>query len=127
MSPYAFGVLVSSLLAVELERFLPGQTGLPAVTESEVGMGEVVEGVGGLEGVSQVAEQDEGLRVVVDGAVVVAGPVVDPAETVQCGCCAFGVVMVALQGECGLTVGTCSRVIADPGGIPTDRGRACPG
>jgi len=102
LSLYALGVIVAALFPVQLQCLLPHLAGLLVLSEGGVRMAEVVEGVRGLVGVAEGAAQGEGLVVVVEGLLVVAGAVGDEPEAVQGGRFTVDGVVVPEQGEGGV-------------------------
>ena len=77
-----FGVLGALPGLVQLQRFPPDCLGPLVLAEGGVQVAQPVEGAGDFEGVSEVAEQGEGLLVVADGLVVVASVVLDVGQAV---------------------------------------------
>lgn len=100
----SIGVGCSVLGLVEGESLLPCLACEVEVVGGDVGMAEAVEGVGFFVNVAEVAEDGEGLPVVIDGLGVLPGVVGDVAEAVQRESFAVAVVVAAKQGERSLAV-----------------------
>jgi hypothetical protein len=100
----AFDVGVTALFPVQLQCFPPDRAGLVVLPEGGVGVADVVEGVREPVGVAEGSTQGEGLVIVVDGLLVLAGAVGDESEAVQRVRLARGVGVVSEQGEGGETV-----------------------
>jgi hypothetical protein len=118
MVPDPFSVGVTPLSPEQLHSLLPGGAGLAVLADGGMGVAEAVEGVGSFREVAEFAEQGDGLLVVVDGSVVVAGLVLDVAEAVERGRHPGGVVGVLVQGQRGSAVDAGGFVLAQAGGVP---------
>ena len=100
----ALGVGVALLGLVQVQRLSPDGAGFVTPAESGMRVTEVVEGIGGRVGVVERAEHAEGLLVETNGTVVVAGVVLDVAQTVEGGRFGMGVVVMPVQSQGRLAV-----------------------
>ena len=114
----AFGVGGAALVLVQLQCLPPHCPGLIVLSEGRRRVTDVVEGVRDPVGVAVVAAQGEGLVVVVEALLVVAGAVGDESEAVQGGCLTVVVVMASVQGEGGVAVVAGGVELAQASGVP---------
>jgi hypothetical protein len=118
LSLNAVRVLGALLGSVQLQRLAPHSTSLIILAEGGIRMAQRFEGVGSRRSVPEVAPQDEGLLIVVDGSMMVAAVVIDIAQAVQRGRLSDGVVVVVVRPERGPAILAGSVVLAESAGVP---------
>lgn len=95
----AIGVVVALLCPVQLKRLAPHGVDLLALAKGGMRVAQLVESIGDLGSVAEVSEQGEGLLVLADCLLVVAGAVGDVAQAVEGARLTGGVVVAAKEAE----------------------------